>query len=427
MVSFSNSDAANVIKKVPNGVWSALDQGAAAGSNFILNLALARWLLPGEYGEFSIAYALVVLAVMGYTAFILEPLLIIYPKKNVNERSQYLSTLFYVQLTTGSIIAFLIMSVCVILNVTISFSFDMGKSVVIFVSTILILNLWFIRRFYHITDKIYVSFLYSLSYFSITIISIFIFKVTGYMDITIGIAVLGGSAAPLLVFFAIQNRIFKDGIFSNKKFVWLSHFEFARWTTVNNSIYWARDNCYYFILPSIAGAAAAGEFRALNNIIMPILHMATAASSTAIPGLIKNIGNKEYFHMVNRYLIFGVIVSVIIWAIIGLFGFKIIDYVYAGRYTDNAYLLWWVATIPISQYVNLFIWTSFLINGNPKIITAALFMTGPLTIITATLAVDYMGLTGAVYCQAVMLFLFSAALGCLHLWSIKKAWSRLEG
>jgi hypothetical protein len=45
----------NLISWFKKGSLAVLDQGLFSGANFIVNILLARWLAPEEYGAFAVA------------------------------------------------------------------------------------------------------------------------------------------------------------------------------------------------------------------------------------------------------------------------------------------------------------------------------------------------------------------------------------
>ena len=46
---------------IGRGAWAVTDQGLYALSNALLNILLARWLAPAEYGAFAVAYSALLL------------------------------------------------------------------------------------------------------------------------------------------------------------------------------------------------------------------------------------------------------------------------------------------------------------------------------------------------------------------------------
>src|SRR5215208_612330 len=61
------------------GIWAVVDQGLFTLTNFSLNILLARWLSPEEYGAFTVAFTLFLLFGALHIAVLIEPLLIFGP------------------------------------------------------------------------------------------------------------------------------------------------------------------------------------------------------------------------------------------------------------------------------------------------------------------------------------------------------------
>nr|MBA3710163.1 hypothetical protein [Planctomycetota bacterium] len=64
------------VKWMRKGGLSILDQGLFAGSNFTINILLARWLVPSEFGAFTLAYSVFLFIGAFYLAAFMEPFLI---------------------------------------------------------------------------------------------------------------------------------------------------------------------------------------------------------------------------------------------------------------------------------------------------------------------------------------------------------------
>ena len=45
----------NFLSWLKKGSLAVLDQGLFSGANFVVNILLARWLTPEEYGAFAVA------------------------------------------------------------------------------------------------------------------------------------------------------------------------------------------------------------------------------------------------------------------------------------------------------------------------------------------------------------------------------------
>ena len=58
------------------GFWALLDQGLFSGANFLVNILLARWLPPEEYGAFAVAMSVFYLLAGFHTAVLTEPMMV---------------------------------------------------------------------------------------------------------------------------------------------------------------------------------------------------------------------------------------------------------------------------------------------------------------------------------------------------------------
>src|SRR5438477_212183 len=94
-LALDQSKPSGIMRLVGNGFWAIADQGFFAGSNFILNIVLARWLSPNEYGAFGVAFSIFLLVGTLHSSLVTEPMTVFAPGK-VRERIQsYLGVCLY--------------------------------------------------------------------------------------------------------------------------------------------------------------------------------------------------------------------------------------------------------------------------------------------------------------------------------------------
>jgi len=65
--------AATVGRWVTKGGFAILDQGLISGSNFLISILLARWLIPAQYGAFSTAFSVFLFLSYVYQSLLSEP------------------------------------------------------------------------------------------------------------------------------------------------------------------------------------------------------------------------------------------------------------------------------------------------------------------------------------------------------------------
>jgi len=88
------------------------EQGMIAGSNFLLNVLVARWLTPEEYGGYAVAFAIYILFISFYQALVLEPMSVLSASLDEQRFRAYLGSMLRVQgRLSGVLIAFLMLVV----------------------------------------------------------------------------------------------------------------------------------------------------------------------------------------------------------------------------------------------------------------------------------------------------------------------------
>src|SRR5262249_44810714 len=80
---------------IGGGFWTLADQGLLTTANFMLHVLLARWLLPQEYGAFTVAFSIFLLLGACHIALFSEPMVVYGPTWYGENLSTYLSALLY--------------------------------------------------------------------------------------------------------------------------------------------------------------------------------------------------------------------------------------------------------------------------------------------------------------------------------------------
>jgi O-antigen/teichoic acid export membrane protein len=72
------------------GSLALADQALFAGAQFVLNIVLARWLAPDQYGAFAVAYSVYLLASAVHNALLVEPMIVFGSGRYLEKRRSYL-------------------------------------------------------------------------------------------------------------------------------------------------------------------------------------------------------------------------------------------------------------------------------------------------------------------------------------------------
>ena len=87
------------------GFWAVVDQALFAISNLIVNVLLARWLSPREYGAFVTAYVVLLLVGVAHSSLLIEPMLVLGPSRYAGRFKEYFAILLRFQYAFGAVAA----------------------------------------------------------------------------------------------------------------------------------------------------------------------------------------------------------------------------------------------------------------------------------------------------------------------------------
>jgi O-antigen/teichoic acid export membrane protein len=79
-------------------IWTTMDQGIFALSNFIMNILFARWLPAADYGLFMLSFSGYMLLCVVHWGGMLEPLLVLSAQIESHKHRSYITTLGWAHL-----------------------------------------------------------------------------------------------------------------------------------------------------------------------------------------------------------------------------------------------------------------------------------------------------------------------------------------
>src|SRR5690606_1455515 len=99
-------------------------------------------------------------------------------------------------------------------------------------------------------------------------------------------------------------------------------------------------NIYFVTLPAFWGLASSAIFRALTNLITPILQFNTALAGLFVPTFVRLRGSKKLIGAVVYSTLALLGFAVLYWIPLALFGPQIMLWLYRGKYEADGYLFW---------------------------------------------------------------------------------------
>ncbi len=343
-------------KFIEKSGFAVFDQGMFSFSLLIVNILLVRWLSPGEYGSFAVAYSIFILLQSFNTGFLYEPMAVLGPSKYRQNLLKYLNTVIAGHLLISSALFVIIILFSVFFlksNQTLKYAFlGMGISM----PCILLFNL--IRKFYYIKLESQKASLSSAIYFLVTLSIITVLHFLECLSpftafLTLGITSFVVGLGTLKFFhpewrFEIPGRDMRDAA--------IEHFKYGRWVTGSHLITWISSSIYIVILPFFIGMEGTGAFRALLNFSLPVQHLVGALNLLFLPKSSKLYAEKQATRLdvvVSLYTIFVLGLTLTYWLFLAMFGDILVKLIYNGKYLEYANLLWLIGLLPFLSTISL--------------------------------------------------------------------------
>ena len=327
-----------------------LDQALFSGSNFVLNILLARWLRPEEYGAFSLSFAIYLFFSGFHNALILEPMSVLGTAKYLDSLKNYMAGQFFIHAIVTGFSGLLILIIGLVLLffhlVELFLSlFIIGTGIFL----PLMLLMWLARRSCYILGKPVWALMSSLAYSFVLILGAFFMHNQEqrasplHWYLLLGIASLAGS---LLIY---TNRNLVD--FGNFNWLpWLrEQWSFGKWIVLAGFLNFAGTQIQLFAVAMQLGLDQAGTYRALQNFMLPMMQILAAVSMLVLPSVSFEFGRQNFQLMKSKAMkvVVGLIVVSFVYMIILLIFAKSVEQLlYDGKFSEYTALISLIGFVP---------------------------------------------------------------------------------
>lgn len=337
---------------VGKGFWAIMDQGFFAVSNFALNVLLARWLTPTDYGAFVTAFAVFLLLSGFHNSLIVEPMFVFGSGRHLTVFPAYLKRV----VSYHWILSFVLSSCSLLLGVFFLYGWlidspspSLASSFFAFAVAIpFILFYWLMRRTCYSQFKSQVAFGASASYCAVLLGALYFIQQVGWLSIgTALIAMaLASSVAGCVAFASVIRSSSKSTEFIGAGIA-KEHWDYGKWVIATSFASWIPGNLYYLVLPIVAGLEASGNLRALMLLVMPVTNFNIALASLITPKLVRVRGTSQFSKYVTSSVGVFAMTGIAYWLLLLLFGDEIMRLLYGDVYARHAGLLVVVGLIPV--------------------------------------------------------------------------------
>jgi O-antigen/teichoic acid export membrane protein len=325
-----------------------LDQGLISGSNFLVGVLLARWLLPEQFGAYALAFSLFLLVSMLHQALLLEPQKVFGPSVYSGNPHKYLGILLWFNAAIG-LVVFIILGVSAWVALLLGTSVSLSRALagVAFAAPCILL-FWLARGAVYVNETPEMAakggFLYSL----LVLVGLVLTFRRGMLSPFTGFGVMGLAALLTSLVLLIQLRPILTLGENHHEFkrVAEQHWRYGRWVLGSSLIGWVSGDIYYPLISLFAGVAAAGALKALMNLALPASQTYVALSQLFLPHGSRRLARDGWiglYHFTIRITCLFGGGAILYWIIIITIRKPIFDLLYGGRYMAAAGLLPWIA------------------------------------------------------------------------------------
>lgn len=334
---------------IGRGAWAIADQGLFALANVLLNVLLARWLTPGEYGAFAVGYSLFLFIGAFHTALLTEPLLVFGPGKYANQPRMYLGVLLRGHWALTGIGSVLLILAGLILRIS-----GMGPLSQALFSLALAapfsLLMWFGRRAAYVRFQPRLAAIASAGYLSVLVAGLLVLAQLHLVSVFSAMLVMSaaGAVTGLWLLRLVRRAMPDEDETVTPMPVVKDHWRYGRWASATAVLMWVPLNCFFVVLSVLVNLEASATLKALSNLVLPLLQANAALGSLLLPAMVLRVGNRGQFKSLLCLSLALFAAGACAYSlIIGGFSRVLVHLLYGGRYDSQANLLWLLLLIPV--------------------------------------------------------------------------------
>jgi O-antigen/teichoic acid export membrane protein len=407
---------------VGRGAWAVLDQGLFSVANFGLNVLLARWLSPHDYGGFAMAFSILLLLGALHTALISEPLLVFGLGKYRDRQTAYLRAVLRghwklslwitaLLLLVGGVVWWLRSPDIAVLILSLG------------VTTPLVLFQSLVRRACYTRVRPELAAFAGALYGTVQLSGLYLLREHEWLSPPSALLLLGmgslASAVWPLKLLGLEPPNSPRG--SLDLAVATEHWQYGRWALGVSVLMWIPGNAYYLALPLWSGVAATGALRALVTMVMPMIQTTGAIGVVVLQSLVQVRGRPGFAQLVQRMLwVFGA-ASVIYWIAIGMAGGPLLGWIYDGKYVDLGPVLWLMGLLPLLTGLIVVVGAALRALERPDQIFWAYLASSGMTLSLGLLLTARFGVLGAAIGITTSYAATAVALGWAYVGRVTRA------
>lgn len=331
------------IRWAGRGLWAVVDQGLFSGANFLVNILLARWLAPEEYGAFAVAMSVFYLLAAFHTAVLTEPMMVFGAGKYRGQFRKYLGMLMYGHWGISAVIALLLGGAALIMSHLGSRPMAQALAGLATGAPFLLL-LWLARRAPYVEMRPQWAAMGSGINLVVTLGGVFLLWREGLLTSFSGLVLLGGAGAIASFMLLVRIRPQVSGFAGNPTAatVLSDHSGYGRWLVLQAAMYWFFSDAIVPVIVTFQDLHTAGVFRAYQNFTLPIFQLLTALSLLVLPTAAQRFHDakfSEFRHIAFAYTAVCILTTALYGGVVYILRKPIVSFVLGEKYLPYVELL----------------------------------------------------------------------------------------
>lgn len=316
---------------------AVLDQGLIAGSNFVTGVLLARWLRPGDYGAYALAYGLFLLLTLVYGSIVLEPMSVFGGATYQDCLTGYLRSLFRIYRVIATL-NFVVLGASALVSQWLGAGDGLpGALAGASLAAPCILFFWLVRCAFYLKFSPLGAALGSVLYSVLVLGGLAVVHARELISPFAAFLLMGLGAlvTGALLLMYLKGILRDTGIAPSVLETWRKHWNYGRWALVSSIVSWVPAYIFYPLLGRFSSMAQAGELRALMNFAMPLTQVQAALSMLLIPYAATTYarsGRAGAGALTMRITLLSALGSALYWVLPILFRKWAFHVVYSDRY-----------------------------------------------------------------------------------------------
>jgi O-antigen/teichoic acid export membrane protein len=352
------------------GSASVLDQAVLSGTNFVINVLLARWLSPASYGAFAVAFA-VFLFLSGFqNALILEPMSVFGPSIYADRLKIYFRDQLKLNLVSTSVAGLVLIGAGFAMRGSGGAN---GPSVVSAltgagVALPLILFMWLTRRYAYVAHDPVRALAGSCVYMIGALPGTLLLKKAEVLSPFSGYLIMGAASLVAGLFVSRVWLLGRPEQLDRQADDWRrlvkEQWGYGKWIAAASLLSSVGGQLQTVMLGFIALAGAA-VLRAMQNFTLPMAQAITSISILGLPFLAETYGRGEVHSVIRRGMVLTLVLSgaALAYEVVLLAFHQPFElFLYEGKFAEYSWM------IPLLGLVPLF---SALSTGYSLILRAA--------------------------------------------------------